>query len=71
MRRRLLAWGLIGYGVVGIVLVLGGAVMGLDLAGRIERLAVSADGTLAAAARSTDTAAQAFTNVDASLAESE
>ncbi|MGH2402256.1 MAG: hypothetical protein ACRDE6_06055, partial [Candidatus Limnocylindria bacterium] len=46
-------------------------VMGLYLAGRIERLAVSADGTLAAAARSTDTAAQAFTNVDASLAESE
>lgn len=71
MRRRLLAWSLIGYGLIGIVLVLGGAMMGLDLAGRIERLAVSADGTLAAAARSTDAAAQAFTNVDASLAESE
>jgi len=71
MRRRLLAWSLIGYGLIGIVLVLGGAVMGLDLAGRIERLAVSADGTLAAAARSTDAAAGAFTNVDASLAESE
>ncbi len=71
MRRRLLAWSLIGYGLIGIVVVLGGAVMGLDLAGRIERLAVSADGTLAAAARSTDAAAGAFTNVDASLAESE
>ena len=71
MRRPLLAWGLILYGVLGIALVLGGSVMGLEVASRIERLATTADGTLAAAARSTRAAADAFTNVDASLSESE
>jgi len=45
--------------------------MGLELASRIERLASTADGTLAAAARSTDAAAAAFTNVDGSLSEAE
>ncbi|MGH2381099.1 MAG: hypothetical protein ACRDG7_07745 [Candidatus Limnocylindria bacterium] len=45
--------------------------IGLELAARIERLAATADGTLAAAVRSTDAAAGAFTNVDASLSESE
>ncbi|MGQ0606906.1 MAG: hypothetical protein ACT4OQ_00380 [Chloroflexota bacterium] len=71
MRRPLLAWGLILYGLLGLVLVLTGAVIGLELASRIERLAATADGTLAAAVRSTDAAADAFTNVDVSLAESE
>ena len=71
MRRRLLAWVLILYGTLGLVLVLGGAAIGLDVTARIERLTVSADGTLAAAARSTDVAADAFTNVDASLTESQ
>ena len=71
MRRPLLAWSLICYGVLGLGLVLSGAVVGLDVASRIERLATSADGTLAAAVRSTDAAADAFTNVDASLSESE
>ena len=71
MRRPLLAWGLILYGVVGLVLILGGAVIGLGLASRVERLAVTADGTLVAAVRSTEAAADAFTNVDASLSEAE
>ena len=71
MRRPLLAWSLILYGILGLGLVLSGAVIGLDVASRIERLATSADGTLAAAVRSTDAAADAFTNVDASLSESE
>jgi len=71
MRRRLLAWSLILYGMLGLGLVLFGAAIGLELASRVERLATSADGTLAAAARSTDAASQAFTNVDGSLAESQ
>ena len=71
MRRGLLAWALIVYGLVGLVLVVSGAVIGLDLALRVERLATTADGTLAAAARSTEAAAAAFTNVDASLTEAE
>jgi len=71
LRRRFLAWVLILYGVLGLVLVLGGAAIGLEVASRIERLTATADGTLAAAARSTDVAAQAFTNVDASLSESQ
>ena len=71
MRRRLLAWVLMLYGVLGLVLVLGGAAIGLDVTDRVERLTATADGTLAAAARSTDVAAEAFTNVDASLSESQ
>jgi hypothetical protein len=69
--RRLLAWVLIVYGVLGLVLIIVGAAIGLEAATRIERLAVTADGTLAAASRSTDAAAEAFTNVDTSLAESQ
>jgi hypothetical protein len=68
---RRLGWALLVYGVVGLVLVLGGAIAGLDAAARVERLAASAGGTLAAAARSTEAAAEAFTNVDGSLAESQ
>lgn len=71
MRRRLLAWVLILYGVLGLVLVLGGAAIGLEVSARVERLTATADGTLAAAARSTDVAADAFTNVDGSLSESQ
>ena len=71
MRRPLLGWSLILYGIAGVALVIIGAVMGLELASRVERLAVTADGTLAAAARSTDAAANAFTNVDGSLSEAE
>jgi hypothetical protein len=69
--RRRLGWALLLYGVVGLVLVLGGAIAGLDAASRVERLASAAGSTLAAAARSTEAAAEAFTNVDGSLAESQ
>lgn len=71
MRRPLLAWSLILYGVLGLAVVVGGALIGLELASRVERLTANADGTLEAAVRSTDAAADAFTNVDASLSESE
>lgn len=71
MGRRALAWGLILYGLAGIVLVIAGGAIGLDTASRIERLAADADGTLTAAARATEAAADSFTNVDASLQEAE
>jgi len=69
MRKRPLAWGLIAYGLLGLLLVIGGAVIGLDVSGRIERLASSADGTLTAAARSTRAAADSFASIDGSLSE--
>ena len=71
MGRRLLGWSLVLWGLVGLAIVLGGAVVGLDVAARVERLAAAAGGTLDAAARSTEAASDAFTNVDASLAESQ
>lgn len=71
MRRPLLGWALIVYGLLGIALVIGGAAIGLGLASQVERLAVTADGTLAAAVRSTDAAAAAFANVDSSLTEAQ
>ena len=71
MGRRLLGWSLVLYGLTGLVIVVGGAFVGLDVAARVERLASAAGGTLDAAARSTEAAADAFTNVDASLAESQ
>ena len=71
MGRRLLGWSLVLYGLLGLAIVLGGAVVGLDVAARVERLASAAGGTLDAAARSTEAAADAFTNVDASLADSQ
>lgn len=67
MRSRPLAWGLILYGLLGLALVVGGAVIGLETAARLERLATEADGTLAAAARSTRAAAESFTSIDGSL----
>lgn len=71
MGRRLLGWSLVLYGLLGLAIVLGGAVVGLDVAARVERLASAAGGTLDAAARSTEAAADAFANVDASLADSQ
>jgi hypothetical protein len=69
--RRALAWGLILYGVAGIVLIIAGAALGLEATARVERLAADADGSLDAASRATTAAADAFTNVDASLSEAE
>ncbi|MGI8829012.1 MAG: hypothetical protein ACR2I5_04455 [Candidatus Limnocylindria bacterium] len=70
-RRRVLGSLLIAYGIVGIGLIVLTAWMGLDVAARVERLATDADATLAAAARSTDAAADSFTNIDASLADAQ
>ena len=67
MGRRALAWALVLYGVAGLGLAVTGAAIGLDVATRVERLAADADGTLAAAAGATRTAAESFENVDASL----
>lgn len=69
--RRTMGSLLVAYGIVGIVLVVLTAVIGLDVASRVERLATDADATLAAAARSTDAAADSFTNIDASLWEAQ
>ena len=60
---------LIAYGVVGFALVVVGAIIGLDLAGRVEGLTGTATATLTAAARATDAAADAFVDVDVSLEE--
>ena len=67
MRRSTWGWGLVGYGVLGLLLVAGGILFGLQVAERIERLASASDGTLAAAARSTQAAAESFASVDTSL----
>jgi hypothetical protein len=69
--RRALAWGLILYGLAGIVLIVAAAALGLEATARVERLAADADGSLAAASRATTAAAEAFTNVDSSLSEAE
>jgi hypothetical protein len=66
-----MAWGLIAYGLLGLLLVIGGAVIGLDVAGRIERLASSADVALSAAARSTRAAADSFASIDGSLSQAQ
>jgi hypothetical protein len=71
MGRPTLAWGLVAYGVVGLVLSLTGFTFGLDAAGRLERLAAASDTTLESAARSTAAAAESFDSIDASLASSE
>jgi hypothetical protein len=71
MRRRALAWALVLYGAAGLALAVTGAVVGLDLATRVERLAADADGTLAAAAGATRAAADSFENVDVSLSEAQ
>lgn len=71
MGRRALGWGLVLYGLAGIVLVVAGAAIGLDTASRIERLAADADGTLAAAIGTAQAAADSFVNVDTSLREAE
>lgn len=71
MSRRGLAWLLVIYGVLGMALVVGGAVIGLDLAGRIERTAAVASGTLSAAASATRAAADSFASVDASLSDAQ
>ena len=71
MGRSTLAWGLIAYGVAGLILSIVGVTFGLDAAGQLERLAGATDQTLEAAARSTSAAAQSFDSIDASLVSAE
>ncbi|HEX7171748.1 MAG TPA: hypothetical protein VF365_03950 [Candidatus Limnocylindria bacterium] len=67
--RRTVGRLLLAYGVVGCALVLVGALIGFDLAWRVEGLSGTATATLAAASRATEAAADAFVDVDASLEE--
>lgn len=71
MARRALGWASMAYGIAGIALVLVGAIGGLEMADRVENLALRADTTLAAAQRATEATADSFTGVDESLAEGE
>ena len=71
MNSSNLAWGLVAYGVVGLVLSIVGFTFGLDAAGQIERLAAASDATLEAAARSTAAAADSFESIDGSLVNAE
>ncbi len=71
MAGRALGWALLAYGIVGVALVVVGALGGLEMADRIENLAVRADSTLAAAQRATEATADSFTGVDVSLGEGE
>ena len=68
--RRAAGWLLVIYGLLGFVLVVSGALVGLDAADRFERLATDANEAITSAAAATDAAADSFANVDASLAES-
>ena len=70
MGRSTLAWGLVAYGAVGMLLSIVGFTFGLDAAGRMERLAAASDTTLEAAAGSTAAAARSFGSIDASLVNS-
>jgi len=67
--RRAAGWLLIVYALLGFLLVVSGALVGLDAADRLERLAGDADAAIASAAAATGAAAESFTNVDASLAD--
>ena len=71
MARRALGWASIAYGIAGMALVVVGAIGGLEMADRIENLALRADSTLAAAQRATEATADSFTGVDESLGEGE
>jgi hypothetical protein len=71
MGRSTLAWGLVAYGVAGLILSIVGVTFGLDAAGQLERLAAATDQTLEAAARSTAAAAASFDSIDDSLVSAE
>ena len=70
-RRRLVAWALIVYGILGLALVVAGGMTGFGIAGRVEELATDADDALFAASRATEAAADSFTSVDGSLSEAQ
>lgn len=71
MRRRTVGWALVAYGIAGVVLLVVGAIAGMDAAARIERTAAVAGGTLSAAARATRAAADSFTSIDGSLSDAQ
>lgn len=71
MAGRAFGWALLAYGIAGIALVVVGALGGLELADRIENLALRADSTLASAQRAAQATADSFTGVDESLGEGE
>jgi hypothetical protein len=71
VRRGTLGALLVGWGILGLALVVIGAVVGLDAAARIERLTASVDETLERAATTTRTAADAFASADAGLEDAE
>jgi len=71
MGRSTLAWGLVAYGLAGLVLSIVGFTFGLDAADRLERLTAASDATLEAAARSTAAAAESFESIDASLVDAQ
>jgi hypothetical protein len=69
--RRALGWALAAYGALGLALVVAGLPIGFDLAGRIERLAASADATLSAAGNSAAAASVALEGLETGLTRSE
>ena len=71
MPRRALGWALAAYGALGLALVVAGLPIGFDLAGRIERLAASADATLSAAGNSAAAASVALEGLETGLTRSE
>ena len=71
MTGRAFGWALLAYGIAGVALVVVGAIGGLEMAGRLESLALRADSTLAAAESATRATADSFTGVDQSLEEGE
>jgi hypothetical protein len=66
---RMLGWLLVLYAMIGAGLVLASVIVGGPVVARLDRLATSASGSMDAAARAADAAADAFTGFDASLAE--
>lgn len=71
MAGRAAGWALLAYGIAGVALVIVGAIGGLEMADRVEDLALRADSTLAAAQRATEATADSFVGVDESLGEGE
>src|SRR4051812_40067583 len=68
---RLLAWLLIAYALLGMVLLLVAALVGGPLIARVDRLASSATGSMDAAAAAAASAADSFDRFDDSLADAQ
>jgi hypothetical protein len=65
----MLGWILLLYAILGAGLVVASVAIGGPIVARVDRLATSASGSMDAAARAADAAADAFTGFDTSLAE--